>query len=312
MFSIIVPVYNAEKYIRECIDSVLKQAYACWELILVNDGSTDESLSICKSYESDSRIHVYSKENEGLSATRNFGMAHAKGEYVMFLDSDDCIEPCSLERFEKIIRETGVEVIAGYANHFDESGVKRKSRDYLGLNGVIVDGVRFYEMSLYSGNVRACAPYYVTKRELIERAHLHFEVGLLHEDEIWTPIMLANAASVYDDECCFYNYRISNSASITGNPKLKSRRAIDRVKAALILDRYFSSHEATENSTAFLDNIAAQYMYAVYDGSLYANSEVDVDRLFPIKRARTLTYRLKALLFAASPRVACFARGRKL
>lgn len=310
MFSVIVPVYNSEQYVRECIESVLRQTFASWELLLINDGSTDNSLAVCESYKYDSRVHVYSKENEGLSATRNFGLNHAKGEYVVFLDSDDSIESDSLERFQMIFEKTGVEVIAGYPSHFDDSGAKWKSRNYLGLQGIVLDGVRFYEKSLYSNNVRSCAPFYVTSKTLIKRARLRFETGLLHEDEIWTPIMLANALSVYDDEHCFYNYRISNGDSITRNPKLNSRRAVDRMRVAMILDEYFSSHKIVKTN-AFQDNIAAQYMYAVYVGCLYDDINIDIDRFFPMRHARTLKYRLKALLFAASPRIACIARARK-
>lgn len=114
-----MPVYNAEKYVRECIESVINQTCESWELLLVNDGSTDGSLEICKSFLGDERISVFSKKNEGLSATRNYGLSRAKGDYILFLDSDDTIEPDSLERFQSIINKTGAEVIAGYAYHFD-------------------------------------------------------------------------------------------------------------------------------------------------------------------------------------------------
>ena len=92
--SIIVPVYNAEKVIRRCIESVLKQDYTCFELILVNDGSTDNSGKICDEYGAkDSRIRVIHKNNTGVSDTRNLAMASAKGEFLQFLDSDDWITP---------------------------------------------------------------------------------------------------------------------------------------------------------------------------------------------------------------------------
>lgn len=167
MFSIIVPVYNAEKYVRECIESVINQTCESWELLLVNDGSTDGSLEICKSFLGDERISVFSKKNEGLSATRNYGLSRAKGDYILFLDSDDTIEPDSLERFQSIINKTGAEVIAGYAYHFDDSGAKWQSRAYLDLHGAVLDGPTFYNKSLYGANVRSCAPYYITSHELI-------------------------------------------------------------------------------------------------------------------------------------------------
>lgn len=91
--SVIVPVYNTEKYLSQCIDSILNQSFKDFELILVNDGSTDESLSICQLAASrDSRLKVIAKENEGVSATRNLGISNAEGDYITFIDSDDLVD----------------------------------------------------------------------------------------------------------------------------------------------------------------------------------------------------------------------------
>lgn len=98
LISIIVPVYNAEKTIKKCIDSILAQTYKAFELILINDGSKDNSLNILKEYEAlDERVIVISQENSGVSVTRNKGINEAKGEYIVFVDSDDYIEESSLE-----------------------------------------------------------------------------------------------------------------------------------------------------------------------------------------------------------------------
>lgn len=96
--SIIIPIYNTEKYLNECIDSVLKQTYKNLEILLINDGSTDNSLSICEKYsESDKRIKVYNKKNGGLSDARNYGIEKAIGDYIFFLDSDDIIQIDTIE-----------------------------------------------------------------------------------------------------------------------------------------------------------------------------------------------------------------------
>lgn len=88
--SVIIPVYNVEKYLAQCIESVLRQNYRWFEILLINDGSTDSSQSICEAFAAkDSRIKVLNKPNEGLSSARNYGLKHAIGEYVIFLDSDD-------------------------------------------------------------------------------------------------------------------------------------------------------------------------------------------------------------------------------
>lgn len=96
--SIIVPVYKAEPYIRKCIDSILSQTFTNFELLLIDDGSPDNCGKICDEYaELDARVHVFHKENCGVSAARNLGLDHAKGDYVCFIDSDDWIDPDMLE-----------------------------------------------------------------------------------------------------------------------------------------------------------------------------------------------------------------------
>ena len=100
LISIIVPVYNVSEYLPRCLDSLINQTYKNIEIILVNDGSTDNSLEICKKYaEKDLRIKVIDKENGGISSARNTGIAEASGEWIGFVDSDDYIEPCTYEIF---------------------------------------------------------------------------------------------------------------------------------------------------------------------------------------------------------------------
>ena len=111
MVSIIVPVYNVEKYIEECIDSLINQTYKDIEVILVDDGSTDASGEICDRYaQKDSRVKVYHNENDGPSKARNFGLDKATGEFVTFVDSDDWIESEAIELLISVI-EDDIDVI---------------------------------------------------------------------------------------------------------------------------------------------------------------------------------------------------------
>lgn len=101
LISIIIPVYNAEKYLRECLDTVLAQSFTDFEVLIINDGSTDSSRQICDEYaEKDKRIKVFHKENGGVSAARNLGIENAKGEWITFVDSDDKVNELFLEKFE--------------------------------------------------------------------------------------------------------------------------------------------------------------------------------------------------------------------
>ena len=99
--SIIVPVYNAEQWLERCIDSIVAQTYADWELLLIDDGSTDCSGAICDRYAaSDPRIQAFHKPNGGVSSARNLGLDHAQGEWITFVDSDDYTYPCWLENYD--------------------------------------------------------------------------------------------------------------------------------------------------------------------------------------------------------------------
>ena len=114
LFSIIIPIYNTGSYLDECIGSVIRQDYHDFELILIDDGSTDSSAEICRRWkEKDSRIMLITKENQGTARTRNVGLNNARGEYILFLDSDDKWTNCSvLSSIKKRIELYGADVIS--------------------------------------------------------------------------------------------------------------------------------------------------------------------------------------------------------
>lgn len=119
--SIIVPVYNAENYLRRCIDSILEQTYTNFELLLINDGSTDGSAKILEEVkESDSRIRIVHKKNEGVSATRNLGLKLATGDYITFIDSDDFVDKLYLDVLYKSLTENDADIASGNFASFNE------------------------------------------------------------------------------------------------------------------------------------------------------------------------------------------------
>ena len=122
LVSIIVPVFNVEKYLRQCLDSILGQTFNQFEVIIVNDGSTDNSGAICQEYEArDNRIVYLEKENEGVSEARNLGLDFATSEYIIFIDSDDWIEPTYVEvLYEKIEEYQADIVFENYTSFNDE------------------------------------------------------------------------------------------------------------------------------------------------------------------------------------------------
>lgn len=143
LVSIIIPVYNVEKYIRECLDSVIHQTYTNLEILLVDDGSTDDSLAICREYERyDTRITVYHKSNEGLGLTRNYGLAKVTGKYVTFLDSDDYLELDAVHNMVDIAEKESADlVIAGFKKVTNEKKIlyTEKYRNETFLGGQVKD-----------------------------------------------------------------------------------------------------------------------------------------------------------------------------
>ena len=124
--SIIVPIYNVEKYIEKCIKSLISQTYCNIEILLINDESTDNSQTICKKYErEDKRIGFYNKKHEGLSEARNYGIQHSKGNYILFVDADDYIESNTIEILLSEMQKENLDIIAGNAVIEDGSNEKK-------------------------------------------------------------------------------------------------------------------------------------------------------------------------------------------
>ena len=149
--SIIVPVYNAEKYLFRCVDSILNQTFKDFELLLIDDGSTDKSGEICDGYtEKDNRIRVFHKENGGVSSARNVGLNNAKGEWIAFVDADDMLFTYSLEFMIGKVSEKVDLVICGY-NIYNEKGKETFStaikprNEYISLN----DGIKIMFADYY-------------------------------------------------------------------------------------------------------------------------------------------------------------------
>lgn len=123
--SVIVPVYNVGKYVGKCLESILNQTYNNYEIIIVDDGSTDNSLKICEQWANkSSRINIIHKENEGLGFARNTGLQYASGDYVLFVDSDDFISPYMIEKLHQSIKKTKSDTAyCGLNRYFDENHI---------------------------------------------------------------------------------------------------------------------------------------------------------------------------------------------
>ena len=151
VISVIVPVYNSERYIGRCIESILKQTFKHFELILLNDGSVDESLNICREYEQiDSRIHIYSHSNIGVSRTRQKGVELSRGTYITFIDSDDMIEVEYLDKLYKAIISENVNVVCCNSNDLNpiNADIYIKEDEYITQNSKLLKA--YFENKRYA------------------------------------------------------------------------------------------------------------------------------------------------------------------
>lgn len=208
-FSIIIPVYNSEKTLIRCINSVLNQSYSNYEIIVINDGSKDNSLDLINSYH-DSRIKVFSQENKGLSAARNLGIDLCSGDYILFLDSDDTINELLLENLNNCIKEE--EIVRFQIQRIDE---KNKKTEYCEESFNKLNGEQAFE-KLVNFKYFEPACFYAYKKDYIKRNKYYFTEGKYHEDFGLIPLMIVNADSVSSIDYIGYNYYYL-SDSITNN-----------------------------------------------------------------------------------------------
>lgn len=219
LISIIVPVYNVEKYINTCVESILKQTYRDLEIILVDDGSTDASGELCDELaKMDSRIVVMHKENGGLSDTRNAGLDCATGEWIMFVDSDDFIHPDTVKLSLEIAQKNQSDLLAfGYMYVDEQCDYVQTTLGYVNETVYTEDQLLRAFAKQDTGSVMACNKLY--RKSIWEE--IRFPVGKIHEDEfvIVDVLQRANNATVIDAKLYFYRQR---QGSIMATRNLKS------------------------------------------------------------------------------------------
>ncbi len=180
LISVIVPVYNIMKYLPRCVDSLCAQTYQNLEILLVDDGSTDGTSRLCDELaERDERIRVFHKENGGSSSARNLGIAHSRGEYIGFVDSDDYVEPTMYEELYKGIVDFQAEIAQIGRNEIDEQGNLMPDICEPPVERIFILSEEFLkELLMHRGDCSFCTK--LVKRELLMK--MHFPVGELNED----------------------------------------------------------------------------------------------------------------------------------
>ena len=217
LISIIVPIYNVENYLRQCLDSIMNQTYQNFECLLINDGSPDNSADICREYVSkDSRFRYFEKENGGVSSARNLGIEHSKGEYITFIDSDDWVESDYLEVLYRALLEEQADIAIStykqfnmddncYYLHSYQRGYDRK----VFTNGELIDAL--YSLYVYDNtyNFVSCK---LVSREILKYIHFNLSTSYGEDMEFWNKVFLISKKIVYVNKDT-YIYRTTHDNS---------------------------------------------------------------------------------------------------
>ena len=262
-FSIIVPVYNVEQYLRDCLDSVVAQTYTDYELICVNDGSTDGSQFILEEYQQKYlQITIISQQNKGLSAARNAGIQAAKGNYLFFLDSDDWIESNALEVLAQ--KQAGEDMVCFNGRRIFEND--RQEQPETGISESGLSGWEYYtKYALVPRKFHfVCTVLRLYRREYMLKNNLFFEEGIYHEDNLFTPFACYYAQRVKVIPDSLYVYRI-REGSITQTVHLK--RLFDMLIVANKLSAFFIPIEDLDKRQLYRE-IAGEYFGAYMSANL--------------------------------------------
>lgn len=256
LVSIIVPCYNVEKYVEQCVNSIISQDYKNWECILINDGSKDYTLDLIKNFESkDKRIRVFTQENSGLSATRNKGIDHANGEFLFFLDSDDVLSHDAISALVFAFQNNDIITGVVVNSTFSDDEITKVSQLLHPKEGEITFENNNFEVLIRTmeTGLTPVAQNRLYRKDFIDKNEIRFKTGILHEDELWffETMLLAKNVKFINNETYFY--RIDNQDSITKNVSDRNLESYIQVMEEII--KKYSQHQHF--------NIIANW-YAVY------------------------------------------------
>lgn len=272
LISIIVPVYNTERYLPECLDSILSQSFSDYEIICINDGSTDNSLETLKIYkQKDCRISVYNQENGGLSAARNTGLDQMSGKFVFFIDSDDQMLPGALEKLVSCITEKTDGIISGCAIEYQAHSEMKHSDDL--YYTIPYEGSYFVDDELLNSiHVSAWGKLYRT--DIIRKYNLKFPEGKNHEDFYWHWCYFSVAKQITLTKSRTVKYFRRPGSIMSQVFEKKSAKAIDHL---LIMDdicHFLSKNKILEKKRIIPKLFEASYWFSIQHSPEYESAKI--------------------------------------
>jgi len=260
--SVIVPIYNSEKFLKRCIDSLVNQTLSDMEFILINDGSTDSSDFIISEF-NDSRIKYFKRSNHGIGATRNFGIDHANGEFIGFLDSDDYVESDMYEKMYNECKNKNLDIVI--CDHFIENG---NNNDVLKFIDFGVTSLDDSPNLLLDINL---APWNKIYSKKIFSSDTYYPVGVKYEDTPWVALMMSRASRIGKLNEPLYHYIVHDNSQTT----VIDARVFDIFK---ITDLLFKDLGSNSNIKSSVDDLVIYLITKYTISQRYLKSKKDRDK----------------------------------
>ena len=295
--SVIIPVYNVEKYLEDCLESVIKQNYKNLEIILINDGSLDNSLKICEKYKKkDDRIIIINKKNEGVSSARNTGLKIAKGEYISFIDSDDfLLDKNVYSEMICLIEEEKVDLVHCDALYYYSDIKNYPVNNLKSILGIlkVMNSEDLFLISLKNNILYAPVCFNLYNKELLDKNKIYFREGIYHEDEEFTPrvLLTAEKVAIYKKE--FYGYRQRENSIMTSGNNLKKGK--DLIQIAEVLATYIEKIENLELKQKFGERISGFIIFQAFKYKFNDLSDTQIDIVNKYSYSKNMRIRAKLM-----------------
>jgi glycosyltransferase involved in cell wall biosynthesis len=300
--SIIVPIYNVEKYVEKCINSIINQTYSSIEVILINDGSSDNSREIIEQYNSDSRFKIIDQKNEGLSSARNTGLENAKGDYIYFVDSDDYLHKDAIKLLVGKMEETDADFCC-YRLWFYTEDNKRMFLHGKNFSIEILNDKNEIIKDAFLGiNIKTSSWSKFYRRSFIEENNLRFERSIINEDCLFTI-----TSAIYSKKVAFLNiplyYALIRAGSISREIKKENITSYfsiyEKIMLLLKKEMIFNEYEKYFYASYFVHilNSLLQTCMKVSKRKYFFNlyQELNGSLYFENKYAKYIQYKSKYL-----------------
>ncbi len=249
LISIVIPMYNAQEFIAKLLDSILAQTYKKFEVVIVNDGSTDNSLNIVNEYaKKDNRIKVITTPNGGVSRARNIGLKNITGKYFSFLDADDYIEKDMYEKIVDAMKKYNTDVIRcnykkedGDFNYISQGNMLDLSNKVIGKEAIKNKIIPY----MFENKIEAYTPLIFAKSELLKKVKPFNEDIHMMEDLLFYLDLLLNIENIYFLDCCCYHYIFRSSSNSKRRDKLM-RNLNDTLKVVNIVENFLEENSFGE------------------------------------------------------------------